>query len=254
MLRRAVSSVLCQTFHAFEIIVVDDGSTPYYAGAINNLSDPRITVIRVEANTGVATARNVGIAAARGRYVSFLDDDDEFLPSFLSATYMHLEHTPPAAALSWAGAKLLDYRIASDSEPAIRIRQFRPSYRHSVELFEELFSIGIGFGVTVKTACLTDVGAFDTRLKVAEDTDLFFRILIGGYQAVPIPDVHLILHNHTLPRLTGVSMHLVRIEACQLLLQRYGGFMDSYPTLRTQLYRQISHLQQELSNRGLVQI
>ena len=67
------------------MIVVDDGSQDETPARLAELGDPRLTVIRHETSRGVAVARNAGIAAARGRWVSFLDDDDLWSPHKLRA-------------------------------------------------------------------------------------------------------------------------------------------------------------------------
>ncbi len=89
-LSRALGSVLEQTIADFECIVVDDASpTPVTVPA-----DPRIRLIRREVNGGVSAARNTGLRAATGRYVTFLDDDDTYAPERLAIGVAGLEHGP----------------------------------------------------------------------------------------------------------------------------------------------------------------
>jgi glycosyltransferase involved in cell wall biosynthesis len=83
-LGEAIESVLSQSYRAFEVVVVDDGSTDNtsevvarYAGA-----DAGVRLIRQE-NRGLAGARNRGLAEAEGEYVVFLDSDDRLLPDAL---------------------------------------------------------------------------------------------------------------------------------------------------------------------------
>jgi hypothetical protein len=80
-LRRAVGSVLAQSWQDFELIVVDDGSTDGSADGLENL-DWRIRVLRRE-NGGVSAARNYGLAEAGGELITFIDSDDEWRPYFL---------------------------------------------------------------------------------------------------------------------------------------------------------------------------
>jgi glycosyltransferase involved in cell wall biosynthesis len=89
---RAVDSVLAQTYRDWELIVVDDGSTDGTAEALRGI-DPRVRVL-VQPNRGAAAARNTGIAACRGRYITFLDSDDEWLPHFLALTCGFLDRHP----------------------------------------------------------------------------------------------------------------------------------------------------------------
>jgi glycosyltransferase involved in cell wall biosynthesis len=80
-IQAAIASVQRQTFADWELIVVDDGSTDDTADLIEG-SDPRLVLIR-QKNQGVNAARNTAMLRARGRYIAFLDSDDEWLPHHL---------------------------------------------------------------------------------------------------------------------------------------------------------------------------
>lgn len=81
----ALRSVLGQTLRDIEVLAVDDCSTDSTAAVVAAIaeSDPRLTLMRQEANGGVALARNRALARARGRYVAYLDSDDVWLPEKL---------------------------------------------------------------------------------------------------------------------------------------------------------------------------
>lgn len=81
---KALASALHQDFDSLEVIVVIDGEDPGTRDALNAIFDPRIRVIDLAVSMGGADARNVGVRAARGEWVAFLDDDDEWLPHKLS--------------------------------------------------------------------------------------------------------------------------------------------------------------------------
>ncbi len=89
---RAIESVQAQTFSDWELIVVDDGSTDSTFELIANL-EPRMILIQQE-NRGFTEARNVGIRASRGKYLAFLDSDDEFMPHHLELCVAFLEAHP----------------------------------------------------------------------------------------------------------------------------------------------------------------
>ena len=83
-LARALDSVLAQTFSAWEIILVDDGSTDASSQICDNYSkkDPRIHVVHTK-NRGVSSARNTGLQLASGIWIQFLDSDDYIAPNMM---------------------------------------------------------------------------------------------------------------------------------------------------------------------------
>lgn len=83
LLLRAIHSVLSQTLQDLEVIVVVDGPDPATIATLQNVTDARVRVISNPHALGAGRSRNAGVAQASGRYVAFLDDDDEFLPEKL---------------------------------------------------------------------------------------------------------------------------------------------------------------------------
>lgn len=95
--RRAIESVLSQTFKNFELIVINDGSTDKGPDIVRAIKDPRIIVID-QHNSGVSAARNRGIAESRADLIAFLDADDEWKDDFLE-TIMHLKNKFPSCEI-----------------------------------------------------------------------------------------------------------------------------------------------------------
>src|SRR5216684_3247446 len=81
-IRRAVNSVLAQSFRDFELIVVDDGSSESSHEMLADITDPRMRLIRQD-NAGGGAARNRGIEEARAHWIAFLDADDMWLPGHI---------------------------------------------------------------------------------------------------------------------------------------------------------------------------
>jgi glycosyltransferase involved in cell wall biosynthesis len=104
---RAIRSVLSQTHSDLEVVVVDDGSTDQTREVLAGFTDPRIKVVRHEINRGVAEARNTGIRAARGRFVAFLDDDDEWLPTKVERQLEAFD-APDGPALVYSGMWIVE--------------------------------------------------------------------------------------------------------------------------------------------------
>jgi glycosyltransferase involved in cell wall biosynthesis len=115
-LGQAIESVRNQTFRDWELVLVDDGSTDgsvEIAGRAAALDADRIRLVRHEggARRGMSASRNLGIAAARGEMIAFLDADDVYLPGKLERQAALLDSHPEAALVygpslhwhSWTG-------------------------------------------------------------------------------------------------------------------------------------------------------
>jgi glycosyltransferase involved in cell wall biosynthesis len=96
----SIASVLAQSFHDFELIVVDDGSTDATPDILAACPDPRLRVIRSTRNSGVVAARNLGFAAARGAYVAMLDHDDLAHADRLARQVAYLDRHPRVVLLA----------------------------------------------------------------------------------------------------------------------------------------------------------
>jgi glycosyltransferase involved in cell wall biosynthesis len=77
---RAVRSALVQTYEDLEVIVVIDGPEPATEKTLEQIGDKRLKVIVLADAVGAAQARNIAVQAARGGWIAFLDDDDEWVP------------------------------------------------------------------------------------------------------------------------------------------------------------------------------
>lgn len=249
MMLRAVESVSKQTFTSYELIIVDDASD-YDISKIQfpkNINNFRL--IKNKRNVGAAASRNAGIEAAGGKYISFLDDDDEFMPDFLSRTFDKLDGSKPEVGLSCSGVNYIDYiQVGNEIKTKLRPRPLKLSCNSKLELFIEFLSIGTGFGITLKKECIENVGYLDTSLKIVEDTDYFHKILQFGYEPIFLEEIQIIMHNHNQERLSSLATHATRIDECKLIVERYKILYCQYPKLEAQLKHHINNLEQELED------
>jgi len=150
-----------------EIVVVDDASTDETAEVCKNLAG--INYVRVEHNQKVAGARNVGLVASHGEYLSFLDDDDTRLPHSLDRQIDLFEQTP--------GAGLIYGQAIVESGGTLPSRSY-PAECPQGDIFWKLLSrnfIPCG-SVVFRRSCLSRVGLLDDRIPGLDDWDLWVRI------------------------------------------------------------------------------
>lgn len=90
----AITSIISQTFTDFEFIIINDSSADSTKQIIESFSDPRIKLINNERNQGVAQSLNIGISAAKGKYIARMDADDISLPERLQTQFNFMERNP----------------------------------------------------------------------------------------------------------------------------------------------------------------
>lgn len=90
----AITSVLAQTYSHFELVIVDDGSTDGTVQVVESFADDRIRLIKGPGRSGVSEARNIGLRAAKGELIAYLDSDNTWQPEYLSAMVAALHKTP----------------------------------------------------------------------------------------------------------------------------------------------------------------
>ena len=166
-LPRALDSILCQSCSPKEIIVVDDGSTDE-TSALMTSEYPEIVFIQQQ-NTGVSSARNVGIKRASGDWIAFLDSDDEWLPEKLEIQMKALYENP--------GEK-----ICHTNEIWIRNgKRVNPKKKHEKFggwIFQKCLPLCCisPSSVIIHKSIFKEIGLFDYSLPVCEDYDLWLRI------------------------------------------------------------------------------
>lgn len=168
---RAIESVRQQTYRNVEILVVDDGSPDDTATIVQAIPDSRIRYLRHETNKGLPAGRNTGINSAKGEFIAFIDDDDEWRRDKLEkqlAAIMHYDAVVCAAVVD--GYQLRIHKGPDISLDDLKKGGFAPS------------------GLFIRTEALRNV-MFDETLKQGEDWDAFIRIVqryTMGWVAEPL--------------------------------------------------------------------
>ncbi len=199
-IKRAIDSVLAQTYPAFEIIVIDDGSNDSTEELLHNFNE-KIKYIKLNSNSGVSTARNVGIQKASGSWIAFLDADDEWFPEKLELQVRLIKNYP---TLKWCVGNYLVK--SSDTEESKQINK-KPTKKICEHIKENTFFEGYiirnyfeaarkGYCyahtdlVLIKRELLQEAGLFDESLMRHQDWDLWWRIALRypkvGYINRPI--------------------------------------------------------------------
>jgi|CXWL01.1.fsa_nt_gi glycosyltransferase involved in cell wall biosynthesis len=177
-LAQTLQCVLAQTHPAVEIIVVDDGSTDGSLDLARQVAPQAVQI--VQANAGVSTARNRGLAAAHGRYVIFLDQDDIWHPLQLERQVAWLKLHPEC------GAVVCPYHhwYADDggypepqgvwpADPGLLVDPEFSGWVYHQFLFD---CWALTSGTLMRREAVEVCGGFDTSLPFSEDWDLWLRL------------------------------------------------------------------------------
>lgn len=166
VLHRAIESVANQTRPPIEIIVVDDGSTDGTKDWLAN-SFPSVKYIYQD-NKGVSSARNGGIEVSKGSWVSFLDSDDEWMPTKLEEQESYILENP-------------EIKFCHTNEiwirNGVRVNQMKKHQKYGGDIFEKCLDICriSPSSVLIKKDVFDEIGLFDESLRVCEDYDMWLR-------------------------------------------------------------------------------
>lgn len=169
LLRRAIGSIRSQTYTDWELIVVDDGSSPSAEPAVHEFHDSRISYVRHEQPRGGGAARNTGIRMARGSYVAFLDDDDQWVPEKLRVQMDAFTQAPDDVGFCFS-AVTNEY---DDHQEQSRVPDGIANY------LAQALGNPKGFltvTLVVRRPVFDVVGMFDERFPSHQETDLVIRM------------------------------------------------------------------------------
>ncbi len=250
LLPRAIKSVLNQTHKDFELLIVDDASTDKTQEVVAEIQNERIIYIRREKNSGVGATRNAGILQAAGKYVSLLDDDDEYLPDFLEETYLTLEGAPENVGFGWCGIRWLQDTF--QGEKLIKEELWQPQFDNREQAYLSFLQsrrIGTNCGLTFRRSVFESVGLFDEDFRGgAEDTDFLIR-LVRQFDFKVVSRVLIKVHLHSGANLRSYSSK--KAEDYQRIIQRHRDALLNHPNLWVTLHYKTGWLYYHDGNRAV---
>lgn len=174
---KTIESVLRQTFNDYELIIIDNGSTDGSNEIVSKYSDPRIQIVRLDENVGVSNARNKGVALSTAPYVTFLDADDWWEPTFLEEMAGLIERHPNA------GIYGSGYWIIKNGKKRLAPIGVEEDFKEGNINYCQVYAKTLCMPLTSITIAMPrkifdESGGFKSHLKLGEDFDLWIRIAL----------------------------------------------------------------------------
>ncbi|MDK2810421.1 MAG: hypothetical protein PWR27_1130 [Petroclostridium sp.] len=178
-LQRAISSVLSQSYSNFELLIVDDNNEgdeyrKETESLISSFSDSRIKYIRHKKNKGGSAARNSGIKYSIGKYITFLDDDDEFEKDKILEQVQCMESLDE----NWVGSYTMFKRF-KNGELFDKSCDCKSGYLY-LDFFKNELYIYAGSNLFVKSEIAKAINGFDESFKRLQDLEFLIRVAEKG--------------------------------------------------------------------------
>jgi len=185
LLPRTLDSVFAQGAKNVEVIISDDGSTENIKPIVGQYSTPGniLRLVRSQSNKGVSAARNNGAKAARGKWLYFLDSDDELVPGSLQKI---------EAATRGLDVNLVYFyalSLSENGESQFFNSQILPDPLDKAEVLTTESRPFTQSQLVLRADSFHEVGKFDEQLPVVEDLELWLRMIIHDFKVVQIKNV-----------------------------------------------------------------
>jgi len=214
-IHRAIRTVLAQTFADYELIVVDDASSDPTRETVQKIPDGRVKLIVHEKNRGAAAARNSGMKAAAGKYIAWLDSDDEWLPLKLEAQLSALRKAPGEVKACYCA-----YERVENDQSVVYI----PRSKDARSLYLTC-DLGPGSTLLFERAVLDTVGFLDETLTRYEDAEWLLRYC-SRYRLIGVDEPLARVHDASRPSAEEVE------RAARAFIARISPGLRSYGVFR----------------------
>ncbi len=193
VLEECIQSVLNQSYKYFEIVLIDDGSTDKTLDICNRLcsADTRIRLFKSE-HLGVSGARNIGLDAAKGEFVFFLDSDDIIHPHLFEALVNGMEQSGAKMSGTFCRACKSKRWVAVREDFLSDCTKYETTYHNHEETLKSTFEgtspLGMIGGMMIRRSLIGDT-RFSNELFIGEDFYFIYQNLIKGADAVFLKQV-----------------------------------------------------------------
>jgi len=217
LLPKAIKSAINQTYSNQEIIVVNDGGKKISKAIKNKF--PKVKFLRHSTNQGLSAARNLGVKKARGKYIAFLDDDDQWLPNKLEKQFKLAQNKDSKYGVFYCAQKI--------TKPSGKTYINHPRIKGKIST--EIIKKGLGTisstSLFTKSA-LKKIKGFDESLKSNIDHDVWMALAIQNYWADYV-DLPLVIHTvKDQPRMIGD--YQPRIRAVNQYLKKWQSTINQW--------------------------
>ena len=222
-LSKTIESVMAQDFDAFELLLIDDGSSDSSVKIMKDYAQayPQKIVVLSQENQGVSSARNLGMRKARGDYFAFIDSDDLWTTHKLSQ--------------QWNDMMFHGDLISQTEETWIRhgkrVNPMKKHAKHGGHIFYDCLPLCCvsPSAVMLHRSIIEDVGGFDEWLRVVEDYDLWLRISCK-YPIGLVSEALVIKHGGHDDQLSHAYpvMDIYRVYALRKLLRDHASHLDKF--------------------------
>jgi len=219
LLKRAIDSVINQTYFNIEIIIVDDASMDNTEEVVQEYikQDSRVQYLKNKQKLGANVSRNKGILASKGKFIAGLDDDDEFMPNRIELLIKNYDD---------------NYAFITSNNLIVKDGSLTISSKKPIIYLEDmLYNNRVDNQACIEKSRLQEVGLYDEKLTACQDYDMWMRLILKyGNVKVIEEATQIIYRNSSLQRISTNSKNKY---------YGYYNFYKKYKYLMNEYYRKV---------------